>query len=128
MSAFVDECRREWKRLGVPDATADEMAGDLRADIDEAERDGASAVDLLGTSLHDPRGFAAAWANERGLVPAKRHPIRARWVVVGTLAAVVAICALTATLLTRDRASRVVVVASHHGTAAFVSALAPNRA
>ena len=66
MSAFVDECRSEWKRLGVPDLLAEEMATELEADLAEAEADGVSTVEMLGDS--DPRRFAAAWASERGLV------------------------------------------------------------
>ena len=69
MNAYVEECRREWSRLGVPDGLADEMATDLEADLAEAEADGVSAAEILGES--DPRGFAAAWAGERGLVSAK---------------------------------------------------------
>ena len=38
MSQFVEECRREWKRLGVPDPVANEMAADLAADL-KAVRD-----------------------------------------------------------------------------------------
>jgi len=64
---FVEECRREWKRLGVPDPIANEMAADLTADIEEAEAEGGSAEDVLGTSLFDPRRFAAAWAGARGV-------------------------------------------------------------
>jgi hypothetical protein len=66
MTAFVEECRREWKRLGVPDLLADEMATDLHADLVEAEADGVSAAEILGES--DPRRFAATVASERGLV------------------------------------------------------------
>ena len=40
MNAYVDECRREWKRLGVPDGLAEEMAAELEADLAEAETDG----------------------------------------------------------------------------------------
>jgi hypothetical protein len=36
VSEFVDECRREWRRLGVPDPIANEMAADLTADLEEA--------------------------------------------------------------------------------------------
>jgi ABC-2 type transport system ATP-binding protein len=64
---FVEECRREWKRLGVPDPIANEMAADLTADIEEAEAEGGSAEDVLGNSLFDPRRFAAAWAGARGV-------------------------------------------------------------
>lgn len=67
MIEFVEECRREWKRLGVPDPIANEMALDLTADIEEAESDGGSAEDVLGNSLFDPRRFAAAWASARGV-------------------------------------------------------------
>ncbi len=66
MSTFVEECRREWKRLGVPDSIADEMATDLEADLEEAQADGVSSAEMIGES--DPRRFAATWASERGLV------------------------------------------------------------
>jgi hypothetical protein len=57
MTAYVEECRQEWKRLGVPDLLAEEMAADLEADLAEAEADGVSATEMLGES--DPRRFAA---------------------------------------------------------------------
>lgn len=66
MTAYVEECRREWKRLGVPDGLAEEMATELESDLAEAEADGVSAAEMLGES--DPRRFAATWAGERGLV------------------------------------------------------------
>jgi hypothetical protein len=77
MNDFVEQCRREWRRLGVPDPLADEMAADLTSDLAEAEADGVSAEELLGSSAFDPRSFAASWAGERGIVPAAR-PARAR--------------------------------------------------
>jgi len=40
VNEFVEECRREWRRLGVPDPIANEMAADLTADIEEAEAEG----------------------------------------------------------------------------------------
>jgi hypothetical protein len=67
MIDFIEECRREWKRLGVPDPIANEMAVDLTADIEEAEAEGGSAEDVLGNSYFDPRRFAAAWASARGV-------------------------------------------------------------
>jgi len=67
VSEFVEECRREWKRLRVPRTIADEMADDLTADLQEAEADGASVEDVLGNGANDPRAFAAAWASERGI-------------------------------------------------------------
>ena len=33
MTDFVEQCRLEWRRLGVPDALADEMAADLDSDL-----------------------------------------------------------------------------------------------
>jgi hypothetical protein len=81
---FIQECRQEWKRLGVPDPIANEMAADLTADIEEAESEGGSAEDVLGTSLFDPRRFAAAWAGARGVTAPPDHvdpfapPVRER--------------------------------------------------
>ena len=43
------------------------MAADLTADIEEAEAEGGSAEDVLGSSVFDPRQFAAAWADARGV-------------------------------------------------------------
>jgi hypothetical protein len=71
MSTFVEECRQEWKRLGVPDLLADEMASDLEVDLAEARADGVPAAEILGES--DPHRFAAAWASERGLVAEQRQ-------------------------------------------------------
>lgn len=82
MTAFVKECRQEWKRLGVPDSIADEMATDLEADLAEAQADGVSETEILGES--DPRRFAANWASERGLVTERPEKRRRRvwpWVV-----------------------------------------------
>jgi uncharacterized cupredoxin-like copper-binding protein len=72
VSEFVEECRREWKRLRVPRPIADEMADDLTADLQEAEADGASVEEVLGSGASDPRAFAAAWASERGIIPRRR--------------------------------------------------------
>ncbi len=69
MNPFVEECRREWKRLGVPDPVANEMAADLEADLAEAEADGTSAEEVLGTAVFDAPSFAATWAAERGVIP-----------------------------------------------------------
>jgi hypothetical protein len=68
VNRFVQECRREWKRLRVPDAIANEMAADLAADLAEAEAEGASPEDVLGDAVFDARSFAASWAAERGVV------------------------------------------------------------
>jgi hypothetical protein len=68
VNEFVDECRREWKRLGVPDPVANEMAADLAADLEEAAAEGVSAEEVLGSGAFDPRAFAGAWAAERGVI------------------------------------------------------------
>jgi hypothetical protein len=68
MSSFVDECRKEWSRLGVPEAEANEMAADLEADLAEAKADGVSPEEVLGNGYFDPRSFAASWAASRGFV------------------------------------------------------------
>jgi hypothetical protein len=120
VSEFVEECRREWRRLGVPDPIANEMAADLTADIDEAEAEGGSAEDVLGNSVFDPRRFAASWAGARGVtapvlapLPAApdRSPLR-RSVPAIALAAVAVIFALVAIalLIGRRRASAAVSV------------------
>jgi len=82
MTAYVEECRQEWKRLRVPDLLAEEMAMELETDLAEAEADGVSAAEMLGES--DPRRFAATWARERGLV-ADQPPKKSRkrlWIVL----------------------------------------------
>lgn len=81
MNEFVEQCRREWKRLGVSGAVADEMAAELAADLNE----GASPEDVLGSDAGDARSFAAAWAAERGAVPQRRKAVR-----IGVLAALTA--------------------------------------
>jgi len=75
MTDFVDQCRLEWRRLGVPVALVEEMAADLASDLAEAEADGISAEELLGS---DPRSFAASLAAERGILPAPPGQGRAR--------------------------------------------------
>ena len=69
MNDFVEQCRSEWKRLGVPDPLAEEMAADLASDVADAEAEGLSAEEFLGSSAFDPRSFAGAWAAERGIIP-----------------------------------------------------------
>ena len=62
MNDFVEECRREWRRLRVPGHIADEMATELAADLDEA-----APEEVLGNDALDARAFAARWAAERGV-------------------------------------------------------------
>jgi hypothetical protein len=101
MSDFVEQCRREWKRLGVPDAHAEEMAADLAADLAEADAEGISADELLGSSVFDPSTFAASWAAERGIIPAPPSPgsARRRPLVLVVFTAVAAITLVVAALL-----------------------------
>jgi hypothetical protein len=83
MSRFVDECRREWARLGVPDAEANEMATDLEADLSEAQADGVTPEEVLGNGYFDARSFAMSWATARGFV--RRAPMADRTVRIRTL-------------------------------------------
>ena len=98
MNDFVEQCRREWKRLGVPDPLAEEMAADLASDLTDAGADGVSAEEFLGSSASDPPSFAASWAAERGIIPeptiganARRRPLVL--VAFTTLAAIAVIIA-----------------------------------
>ena len=100
MSDFVEHCRGEWRRLGVPDALAEEMAADLTSDLEEAEADGISAQELLGSSAFDPRSFARSWAAERGIIPEPpSRGTRRRPLVLVAFTAVAAIALLLAVAL-----------------------------
>jgi hypothetical protein len=99
VSDFVEECRREWRRLQVPEPAANEMAADLAADLREAEAEGASAEEVLGNAAFDPRSFAASWAIERGLVqPARRSRLarRSLLITIGVAALLIVGAALAA--------------------------------
>jgi hypothetical protein len=114
MSDFVEQCRQEWKRLGVPDPLAEEMAADLASDLREAEADGVSTEELLGSSAFDPRSFAASWAAERGVVPVPggRGNAGRRPLVLVAFTAAAAIALIVAALLLLTGQPRVSVVAS----------------
>jgi hypothetical protein len=73
VNEFVEQCRREWRRLGVPDLVADEMAAELAADLEEARAEGMSLKDVLGSGAADARSFAAMWAAERGVAPSRQR-------------------------------------------------------
>jgi hypothetical protein len=96
VNQFVDDCRTEWKRLGVPEAVADEMAAELAADLAEAEAEGASARDVLGTGAVDAREFARAWAVERGVgqPPVTARHFRGRRILLAAAAAAFALLAI----------------------------------
>jgi len=114
MSDFVEQCRREWKRLGVPDPLAAEMAADLASDLGEAEAEGVSAEELLGSSAFDPRSFAASWAAERGIIPESpsRGNSRRRPLVLVAFTALAALTLIVAALLLLTGEPRVSLVAS----------------
>ena len=114
MSDFVEQCRREWARLGVPDPLADEMAADLASDLGEAEAEGVSAEELLGSSAFDPRSFAASWAAERGILPVPPGPGNAgrRPLALVAFTAVAAIALIVAAALIVTGQPRVSVVTS----------------
>jgi len=73
MDEFVEQCRNEWRRLGVADSVSEEMAEELTSDLREASAEGASPEDVVGSGVADPAAFAAAWATERGAVPSGRR-------------------------------------------------------
>jgi hypothetical protein len=101
MSDFVEQCRQEWKRLGVPDPLAEEMAADLASDLTDAEAEGVSAEEFLGSTVFDPRSFAASWAAERGVIPepASRGNARRRPLVLAAFTTLAAIALIGAALL-----------------------------
>ncbi len=107
MNEFVEECRREWRRLGVPDPIANEMAADLTADIEEAESEGGTAEDVVGNGAFDPERFAGSWAMARGVTapPAISPPPR-RWPLLAFgLVASMALLALGAAISVGGRQS-----------------------
>jgi hypothetical protein len=106
MNDFVEQCRREWRRLGVPDSLAEEMATELAYDLSEAEAEGVTAQELLGRSAFDPPSFAATWAAERGIIPkqpshttARRRPV---FLTAFTGAAAIALIVAAALLVTGE--------------------------
>ena len=101
MNDFVEQCRREWRRLRVPDPVADEMAADLAADLTEAQAEGASAEEVLGSAASDPRSFAASWAAERAVIPPPRLTARLsrRSLVLAATAALTVVTAIGAALV-----------------------------
>ncbi len=114
MSDFVEQCRQEWKRLGVPDPLAEEMAADLASDLREAEAEGVSADELLGSSVFDPRSFAASWAAERGIIPEppSRGRARRRPLVLVAFTALAALALIVSALLLLTGQPKMSVVAS----------------
>ena len=119
MSGFVDECRKEWGRLGVPEAEANEMAADLEVDLAEARADGASPEEVLGNGYFDAKSFAASWAMARGVVrlPTRDgNTIRIRSLVLALSALLGAVVAAAGLLiLVRPRFSSQAIAAAPIG-------------
>jgi hypothetical protein len=107
VNQFIEECRREWKRLRVPDPVANEMAADLAADLTEAESEGASPEEVIGSGAFDPRSFAASWAAARGVIPPRpvSDGISRRPAVLATVVAFAVIAVVGAALLILARPS-----------------------
>jgi len=89
------------------------MAADLASDLNEAEAEGVSAEELLGSSSFDPRSFAASWASERGIIPAPsdQGKARRRPVILVAFTALAAVALVVAALLLLTGEPRVGVVA-----------------
>ncbi|MFF8309533.1 hypothetical protein [Streptomyces lydicus] len=66
----IHRASETWRRLGVAQGTAEEMAEELAADLTAASSDGRSVTDYLGG---DVEALATSWADERGLLPVRRH-------------------------------------------------------
>jgi len=132
MSDFVEQCRREWKRLQVPDPLAEEMAADLASDLREAEAEGVSAEELLGRSVFDPKTFAASWAAERGIIPAapERRTRRRPLVLVAftAVSALVVFVSALALATGQPQASIVATTRSHRPSARPPATSSPRRA
>jgi branched-subunit amino acid ABC-type transport system permease component len=101
VTAFVDECRREWRRLRVPAELADEMAYELEADLAEA----GSLEELLGTAPVDASMFARNWATERGVAKATRGRRSFVPALLATLALAAAIAGAALTIHEANRDS-----------------------
>jgi hypothetical protein len=129
MNDFVEQCRREWRRLGVPDRQAEEMATDLASDLGEAEADGVSAEELLGQSVFDPPSFAATWAAERGLIPIPPSPGPARRrplvLVAFTILAAVTMVVAAVLLITGEPRAAIVASKSPHLTPPAAGSVVP---
>lgn len=131
MTQFVDECRREWKRLNVPDAVANEMAAELESDLHDAEADGLSPEEVLGDGVFDARSFAAAWAAERGVIPSPPAPApRGHRTFVAAVTGALAIVALFAgiALLTARHTTQITIASPFRLPPAIAGHRLPPRA
>jgi hypothetical protein len=81
----------------------------LRPNLTEAESEGASPEEVLGSGAFDPRSFAASWAAGRGVIPPRpvSNGLSRRPVVLATVVAFTVIAAVGAALLILARPSGV---------------------
>jgi hypothetical protein len=91
VNQFIEECRREWRRLRVPKSVADDMAAELETDLTEAAGEGVTPEELLGG---DARSFAQSWAAERRVTRSSRR----KRIVLALLALLVCLAVVGATL------------------------------
>ncbi|MEU8785336.1 hypothetical protein [Streptomyces sp. NPDC048637] len=66
VETVIPQAMATWRRLGVDEDTAAEMAEDLAADLTAAAHDGRDAGAVIGD---DVDALATSWAVERGLPP-----------------------------------------------------------
>lgn len=116
MNDFVEQCRHEWKRIGVPDPLAEEMATDLTHDLQEAAAEGVSTEQLLGRMAFDPAAFAATWATARGIArqPPSPPDTRRRPLIAIALTALAAITLTVAALVLFHSGHEVALLSTEH--------------
>jgi hypothetical protein len=127
MNDFVQQCRRDWERLGVADTVANEMAADLAADLAEAEAEGVSVEEVLGRSAFDPRSFATSWAAERGVIPSGRQKSASHKPLILAALATLAVLGLIGAALVVLRAHSESVAVAPQGRAAVAPPTPPDR-
>ncbi|MEV5128433.1 hypothetical protein AB0K49_37425 [Streptomyces decoyicus] len=66
----IHQAMETWRRLGIEQDVADEMAEELAADLTAADIDGRSVTDYIGGDID---ALATSWAVERGLLPGHPH-------------------------------------------------------
>jgi hypothetical protein len=88
VNQFVEECRREWRRLRVPKSLANDMAAELESDLAEAADEGVTPEELVGG---DARTFARSWAAERGVDMHTRGRQKLTFAILAALVGVAAV-------------------------------------
>ncbi len=118
MNDFVERCLREWKRIGVPEAVANEMAVDLDADLRDAAADDVAPEEVLGNGIFDPPSFARSWAAARGVIPPAHVPVarrEGRSIAAIVLAGFAILCVAFVALVVFHRAARAAVAIQRPG-------------